>query len=80
MEKNNNVCTSLGSSFFEYLRNSTLLFVTYLITVSPRHGTKAELFYSFNRNDNEGCHGEIEDEDPEIDQSVDASDLNFDEI
>ena len=35
-------------------------------------------FYSFNRNDNEVC--EMEDEDHESDQSVDAADLNFDEI
>ena len=28
--QNNAICTSLGSNFFEYLRNSTPLFVTYL--------------------------------------------------
>ena len=38
---------------------------------------KAELFFfSFNRNDNEECY----DEDHESDQSVDDSDLNFDEV
>lgn len=36
---------------------------------------KAELFYSFNRNDNEGC--EIEDEDYESDQSEGAANLHF---
>ena len=57
------------------------MFVTYSVKpYSLSHGTKAELFYSFNRNDNEAC--EIEDEDDESDQSVDAADLrvNFDEI
>jgi len=39
-----------------------------------RHRTKAEVF-SFNKNDNEAY-----DEDHESNQSVDAADLNFDEV
>ena len=37
---------------------------------------KLSCFFSFNRNDNEECY----DEDHESDQSVDDSDLNFDEV
>ena len=43
---------------------------------SLRHRTKAEFFFSFNRNEDE----ESDDEDLKSDQSVDESDLDFDEV